>query len=230
MTPEIAAQLRAPFDRKKVGKLPKVWCADCRDKRKVCSEHKRQKCGTCKAFISSAHLHVDFVGHADVTDRLLSVDPAWNWEPLGFDSFGSPAFDGNGGLWIKLTIGDVSRLGYGHADGKTGGDAVKEAIGDAIRNAAMRFGVALDLWRKETVVAEDDVPAREVERPAQTLEERKSELRSQIIAVSRRKGREKVETIEDHFTAWSGEKKLRIHTASTEALAEYLAHIQAGTS
>lgn len=231
MNMDTAAKLRAPFERKQIGKLPKVWCADCRAKNKVCSEHKREKCGTCKAFISKAHLHVDFVGHADVTDRLLSVDPQWNWEPLGFDSFGSPAFDGNGGLWIKLTIGGVSRLGYGHADGKTGGDAVKEAIGDAIRNAAMRFGVALDLWRKETVVAEDDVPFREVDRPAQTLDERKKELRSQIVTISKRKGRPKPEVIEDHFTAWSREKKLQIHSASTEALAAYLAHIQseAGT-
>lgn len=232
MNQETAAQLRAPFDRKKVGKLPKVWCADCRDKRKVCSEHKRQKCGTCKAFISTAHLHVDFVGHADVTDRLLSVDPMWNWEPLGFDSFGSPAFDGNGGLWIKLTIGEVTRLGYGHADGKTGGDAVKEAIGDAIRNAAMRFGVALDLWRKEAVVTEDDVPVREVERPAQTVDERKKELRSQILTVSKRKGRHEVAAIEDHFTEWSGKEELQIHTASVANLQQYLDHIQtaAGTS
>lgn len=230
MNEETAQKLRAPFERKQIGKLPKVWCGDCRAKNKVCSEHKRQKCGTCKAVISTAHLHVDFVGHADVTDRLLSVDPSWNWEPLGFDSFGSPAFDGNGGLWIKLTIGGTTRLGYGHADGKTGGDAVKEAIGDAIRNAAMRFGVALDLWRKETVVAEDDVPAREVERPAQTVDERKAELRSQIVTISKRKGRHKVEEIEDHFTAWSGPQRLVIHTASVSALQEYLTSIQVGTS
>jgi hypothetical protein len=223
---DTAAKLRAPFEKKQIGKLPKVTCGDCRDRNKVCSEHKRQKCNTCKAYISTAHMHVDFVGHADVTDRLLMVDPQWNWEPLGFDSFGSPAFDGNGGLWIRLTVGEVSRLGYGHADGKKGGDAVKEAIGDAIRNAAMRFGVALDLWRKESAAVADDVPSREVERPAQTVEERKKELRSQILTVSRRKGREKVETIEDHFTQWSGEKMLKIHTASTEALAEYLKHIQ----
>jgi hypothetical protein len=172
-------------------------------------------------------MHVEFVGHADVTDRLLAVDPQWNWEPLGFDTFGSPAFDGNGGLWIKLTVGEVTRLGYGHADNKKGGDAVKEAIGDAIRNAAMRFGVALDLWRKETTVVADDVPSREVERPAQTVEERKRELRSQIVTISKRKGRPQPEAIEDHFTKWSGEKKLQIHAASTEALSEYLKHIQA---
>lgn len=226
MTPEIAEQLRAPFRGKLIGKLPKVWCAACRDKNKVCSEHKRQKCTVCKATISTAHLHVDFVGHADVTDRLLAVDQEWNWEPLGFDTFGSPAFDGDGGLWIKLTVAGVTRLGYGHADGKKGGDAVKEAIGDAIRNAAMRFGVALDLWRKESAVAEEDVPSREVERPAQTVEERKTELRTQIMTVSKRRGRHKIEEIEDDFTLWSGEKKLRIQAASVADLQRYLTHIQ----
>jgi hypothetical protein len=30
----------------------------------------------------------------------------------------------------------------------SGGDAMKERIGDALRNAAMRFGAALDLWHK----------------------------------------------------------------------------------
>jgi hypothetical protein len=45
-----------------------------------------------------------------------------------------------------LTIAGVTRLGYGHADGKQGPDAVKETIGDALRNAGMRFGVGLDLW------------------------------------------------------------------------------------
>jgi hypothetical protein len=42
----------------------------------------------------------------------------------------------------------VSRLGYGDAQGKTGPNATKERIGDALRNAAMRFGAALDLWHK----------------------------------------------------------------------------------
>ena len=41
---------------------------------------------------------------------------------------------------------------------KSGGDAIKEVIGDALRNAAMRFGAALDLWHKGDLHkdAEDD--------------------------------------------------------------------------
>jgi hypothetical protein len=90
---------------------------------------------------------LDYVGHAALTDRLLDADPEWNWEPLAVED-GLPKLDEAGGLWIRLTVCGLTRLGYGHAGGKTGGDAVKELIGDALRNAAMRFGAALDLWHK----------------------------------------------------------------------------------
>lgn len=89
---------------------------------------------------------LDFVGHAAVTDRLLQVDPEWSWEPFAVDERGLPALDAEGNLWIRLTICGVTRIGVG--DGKT-----KERIGDAIRNAAMRFGVALDLWSREDLTA-----------------------------------------------------------------------------
>ena len=97
-------------------------------------------------------MHIDYVGHGDVTIRLLEADPEWNWEPKAEDEHGLPVFDTNArgepvGLWIKLTACGVTRLGYGSVpDGQF--DAVKVLIGDALRNAAMRFGVALDLWAK----------------------------------------------------------------------------------
>ena len=58
--------------------------------------------------------------------------------------------DANGhpvGLWIKLTVGGVTRLGVGSCPSGQN-DAEKVLIGDALRNAAMRFGVAVDLWAK----------------------------------------------------------------------------------
>ena len=89
-----------------------------------------------------------YVGHAALTDRLLDVDPGWTWEPLAISPHGLPVMDDLGGMWIRLTVCGVTRLGYGHAGNKQGGDAIKEIIGDALRNAAMRFGAALDLWHK----------------------------------------------------------------------------------
>jgi hypothetical protein len=75
-----------------------------------------------------------------------------------------------GGLWIKLTVADHTRLGYGHAEGKTGGDAIKEVIGDALRNAAMRFGAALDLWHKGDLHGgEDDKPVTEAATTSDAL-------------------------------------------------------------
>ncbi len=116
MTKEVATALRKPFPPESVGKLPK------------------------------GGMLLDFVGHAAVTDRLLTVDPSWSWEPFSLDEHGLPAIDKAGNLWIRLTICGTTRIGVG--DGKS----AKEAIGDAIRNAAMRFGVALDLWAKENLV------------------------------------------------------------------------------
>ena len=89
-----------------------------------------------------------YVGHAALTDRLLDVDPSWTWEPLAMSPHGLPVMDDIGGMWIRLTVCGVTRLGYGHAGNKQGGDAIKEIIGDALRNAAMRFGAALELWHK----------------------------------------------------------------------------------
>ncbi len=107
-------------------------------------------------------IKLSYVGHAALTDRLLDADPSWTWEPLAMND-GLPVFDGFGGMWIKLTVCGVTRLGYGHAGTKEGGDAIKEVIGDALRNAAMRFGAALDLWHKGELHKDDDslVPALE---------------------------------------------------------------------
>lgn len=99
--------------------------------------------------LDAGYAKLDYVSHAWVTDRLLEVDPEWTWEPAGFDDNGLPKFDDNGGLWIKLTVCGVTRYGYGEPQGRDQFDKVKGAIGNAIRVAALRFGVALDLWAKE---------------------------------------------------------------------------------
>ena len=103
-------------------------------------------------------VHLDYVGHAALTDRLLDADQSWQWEPLAVGPDGYPVIDRDGGMWIKLTVCGITRLGYGDAQGKTGGDAMKERIGDALRNAAMRFGAALDLWHKGELHKEEDPP------------------------------------------------------------------------
>ena len=100
--------------------------------------------------LDAGYAKLDYVSHAWVTDRLLQVDPEWTWEPAAFDANGLPKFDENGGLWIKLTVCGVTRYGYGEPQGRDKFDAKKGAIGNALRNSSMRFGIALDLWAKES--------------------------------------------------------------------------------
>lgn len=116
--PKQLAKLREPFPKEQIGKLPK------------------------------GGIQLDFVGHGYLTARLLDVDPLWTWEPFALADDGLPLLDEHGGLWIRLTVCGVTRIGYGDAGGRKGPNAIKEAIGDALRNAGMRFGVALELWCK----------------------------------------------------------------------------------
>lgn len=125
MNEEAAKALRAPFPDTAIGKLPR------------------------------AGITLDYVGHAAVTDRLLEVDPEWAWEPVAFAEDGAPLirYDGkNATLWIRLTVCGTTRYGVGSV-GVNAFELEKQLIGDALRNAAMRFGVALDLWSKEEIHA-----------------------------------------------------------------------------
>lgn len=132
------ARLREPFPDNQINLLPKPYK----------KESPKGNCQVCGGFHGLPAAHLPYVGHAALTARLLDVDPEWSWEPLALGDDGLPVFDRNGGLWIRLTIAGMTRIGYGDAQGKGGGNAVKEAIGDALRNAGMRFGAALDLWHK----------------------------------------------------------------------------------
>ena len=147
------ALLRQPFPAHQISKLPKETKAQ-NEARKADKSLMVWKCEVCGGAHHKNAAHLDYVGHAALTDRLLDADPDWGWEPVGTTPEGLPAL-GNGGLWIKLTVCGVTRYGFGAADGKSGGDAVKEMIGDALRNAAMRFGAALDLWHKGDLHLDD---------------------------------------------------------------------------
>jgi hypothetical protein len=103
-----------------------------------------------------AGVRLSYVGHAAVTDRLLDADAAWSWEPVAFDADGVPLVryrDKDVVLWIRLTVCGVTRLGVGIVQAGAV-ELEKQLISDALRNAAMRFGVALDLWSKEDLHSE----------------------------------------------------------------------------
>lgn len=228
MKAETAGKLRAPFPAEMVGKLPRVWCRACRDvarDHRACGQHQYTKCTGCDQKITSAHVHLDFVGHADVTDRLLAVDPEWTWEPLAFDADGLPKFDQHGGLWIRLTIAGVTRIGYGSPDGKVGPDAIKETIGDSVRNGAMRYGVALDCWRKDTAPPAETAPLPQV--PASNVQPAPSptELRREIANAGQERGLS-LDAVADDYAVWSRGGNIR--EAWAGSLSEYLDHLRLG--
>lgn len=143
---DLLAKLREPLPDNLISKLP----GGIPPARKDAKSH----CAVCGGYHGPASFHLDYAGHAAITDRLLEIDPLWSWEPMGYDERGLPIYetDPSGkpiGMWIRLTVGGVTRLGFGDAVGKNWGPtAIKEVIGDAIRNGAMRFGVGLQLWHK----------------------------------------------------------------------------------
>src|SRR4051812_46501102 len=99
-------KLREPFPAHQISKLPKPYKRDSA----------KGKCTECGGYHGLPAVHLDYVGHAALTDRLLDTDLEWSWEPVGFTPEGLPALDRNGGLWIKLTVCGVTRYGYGAAD------------------------------------------------------------------------------------------------------------------
>ena len=134
MTPEQSKALRVEFPAGSIGKIPR----------------KNKQTGQV--------VWLDYVGHAEVTDRLLAVDPEWNWEPVAWDG-GSPVMERTQdgapiGLWGRLTICGVTRVAYGSVERGTF-EPEKQLISDLIRNGAMRFGVALDLWAKSDLHHDD---------------------------------------------------------------------------
>lgn len=136
--------LLVPFEAHQISKLPKPYKKDS----------PKGNCTECGGYHGLPAVHLDYVGHAALTLRLLETDINWTWEPMGLTAQGLPALDESGGLWIKLTVLGQTRIGYGSAPlGKE--ERMKELIGDALRNAAMRFGAALDLWHKGDLHKED---------------------------------------------------------------------------
>lgn len=156
--------LQAPFAAESVSLLPR-YTGDKNTPKAQRDKHMCPECGVRHEFPA---MHLSYVGHADITMRFNEADPAWSWEPMGFDAQGLPALDANGGLWAWLTILGVRKPAYGdpgvdyQGNSKAGTpDGMKEAIGDMLRNGAMRFGVGTALWSKSdkakaTLVGDDD--------------------------------------------------------------------------
>ena len=107
---------------------------------------------------------LDYVGHAEITKILIEIDPEWSWQPVAWEN-GRPATHTQLGkitkrdgtvlefptvsMWGYLTLLGVTRIAVGSVEAHKA-DLDKELVSDFLRNAAMRFGIALALWTKVT--------------------------------------------------------------------------------
>jgi hypothetical protein len=118
-----------------------------------------------------------YLSHIWVRKAFQDADPDWWWEPMGYDDRGQPVLErdsqGNPvGLWGWLYILGTKMPGYGSCEpGKR--DAVKELIGDFLRNSGMRL-CGGSLWVKQK-------PAKKSPAKKQTAVDREIEhLREQV--------------------------------------------------
>lgn len=127
--------LRTRFPEEQVGKLPKGK-----------PRGEKVHCTICGTSHEPNLIHLDYVGHAFVTERLNEVDPGWVMEPMLADPIqysGSMAF-----MPVRMTVLGVTKTDVGCADTRTD-EWPKHLWSDCLTRVAMRFGVALHLWQKD---------------------------------------------------------------------------------
>jgi hypothetical protein len=128
-------------------------------------------------------IQLDYVSHAEITRILIQIDPLWDWEPVAFDDNGLPAFaviNGMAHMTGRLTIHGVTRIGVGSVQHNKP-DIIKELVSDFLRNAAMRFGIALSLWSKsEWETGGDDVKVSAT--PGRPVAKEKAKVGAKVAA------------------------------------------------
>lgn len=125
-------------------------------------------------------IQLDFVGHADITRILIEIDPCWRWVPIEWQD-GRPKIHVDNGIatmWGELTLLGHARLGVGscRADKQ---DLDKELVSDFLRNAAMRFGIALSLWTKQEW---EDLGSKTSAAPIKKQSDKDAPATSEVIA------------------------------------------------
>jgi len=125
-------------------------------------------------------VRLDYVGHAEITKILIEIDPEWSWQPVAWEN-GRPATHTQLGkitkrdgtvlefptvsMWGHLTLLGVTRVAVGSVEAHKA-DLDKELVSDFLRNAAMRFGIALALWTKGETKVQQVVNAHRQETRA----------------------------------------------------------------
>ena len=67
--------LKKPFSPNEIGKLPKPTKKQTEDAK--APKWEGVKCKVCGTWHHKDVVHLDYVGHASLTKRMLEVDPTW---------------------------------------------------------------------------------------------------------------------------------------------------------
>lgn len=215
-TRETWERLAAPFAQDDLEKLPKPLKA--RDDNK----------GRCEAgsyYSADGHgcggwharsVHLDYVGHAGITQRLNDVlgPQGWDFAPMAYTPEGLPVM-GREQFWGALTI-RVEGQEVTKYDVAANYNGPQEAWGDALRRCAMRFGVGTYLWSKsEAALALKMATDQPPEAPAQQAQAPAAAPQQQVLPstpphVVALKDRLMPLTVEqtDTIKAWWAEKSL----------------------
>jgi len=91
---------------------------------------------------------VEYVEWHTVADLLDRIAPTWSHSVRGIVQIGDMV-----AVTAAITIGDVTRegVGTGNAENETG---IKKAEHDALKRAAIKFGIARELYQRESEVIE----------------------------------------------------------------------------
>lgn len=215
-------KLRAPFPPEQIGKLPKGK-----------AKGENVACATCGGWHATNLIHLDYIGHAWLTERLNEYGGDWTLKP------GTPMFAGEDLVWMEgtLIVGGVARHEVGCADPRKE-EWPKLLWSDTLTRCAMRHGIGLALWQKDTPVAEDrEIRSSRAKQPqaATRASGASSSARSQdpdLEAVLELLQDDVAALPEDDKIAWAGWKagtpdwwkKLDTAVAARNYVMELLAH------
>jgi len=120
---------------------------------------------------SNGNTHmVEYVEWHTVADLLDRIAPTWSHSVRGIVQIGDMV-----AVTAAITIGGVTRegVGTGTADNETG---IKKAEHDALKRAAIKFGIARELYQRESEVIEQTGSVPQSEFPRDPLAKSMSDL------------------------------------------------------
>jgi hypothetical protein len=133
---------------------------------------------------------MSYISHGLITERLNEVDPEWSWDRVEEHIYYDNGIPHCAGVTVRLTVGGIARVEAGGPQRQDGfANEIKNAYSDALKRAAMRFGVALDMWESlvdaeydEDVTLAERVPAP-VQRQAQPQRQQQPQPTSTVQSV-----------------------------------------------